>query len=382
LRLFLASPLAQIIYKTGIAYPAPVNLSYFWNFGIYATACLGVQIISGIILAMHYTPNIEFAFSSVEHIMRDVNLGWLLRYLHANGASFFFIVVYLHILRNFYYGSYVYPRHMLWIVGVVIFFLMIVTAFLGYVLPWGQMSFWGATVITNLFSAIPYIGNEIVAWLWGGFSVANPTLTRFFSLHFVIPFVILAFVGLHFILLHNTGSNNPLGINFSSEGGITFHPYFITKDLFGTIVLFSILAIILFFFPNILGHPDNYLEANPMLTPSHIVPEWYFLPFYAVLRAIPNKLVGVLALAAVIATLFILPYIHKPEIRTLDFRPLSLIVYASFIVVVLLLGWIGCQPIIYPYYQISQVLTLFYFLIILGIFPFVIWIEKQITKTS
>jgi ubiquinol-cytochrome c reductase cytochrome b subunit len=331
---------------------------------------------------MHYTPNIDLAFLSVEHIMRDVNLGWTLRYLHANGASMFFIAVYLHMGRNLYFGSFTYPRQTLWLVGVVIFFLMIIVSFLGYVLPWGQMSFWAATVITNLFSAIPVIGSDIVAWLWGGFSVANPTLTRFFSLHFTLPFLILAFVGLHFILLHITGSNNPLGLNFSSEGGICFHPYYTTKDLFGSILFLFFFMLIVYFFPNLLGHPDNYLEANAMVTPTHIVPEWYFLPLYAVLRAIPNKLLGVLALLCVIFSLFILPYIHKPEFRSLVFRPMSRYIFWVLIIDVFLLGWIGCQPISYPFYTISQLLTLLYFFIIFLAFPFIILVEKKMKVIS
>jgi len=276
-------PLIGTIYESLFSYPAPVNLTYLWNFGIYALVCLTIQIITGLALAMHYAPNIDLAFISVEHIMRDVNYGWLLRYVHANGASMFFIVVYIHMFRGLYYGSFIAPRQMLWIVGVAILLCMIITAFMGYVLPWGQMSFWGATVITNLFSAVPFFGQDIVAWLWGGFSIDNATLNRFYSLHFFLPFVITGLSGIHIALLHITGSNNPLGISYAGDSN-TFSPYYLVKDLYGIFWFLIFFGIFLFFAPNLLGHPDNYTPANPMVTPTHIVPEWYFLPFYAILR--------------------------------------------------------------------------------------------------
>lgn len=355
------SPLLSTVYASAINYPTPINLTYLWNFGIYALICLAIQIITGIALAMHYTPNIDLAFLSIEHIMRDVNYGWLIRYIHANGASMFFIVVYIHTLRGIYYGSFTYPRQSLWVVGVTILLCMIITAFMGYVLPWGQMSFWGATVITNLFSAIPFFGSEIVSWLWGGFAIDNATLTRFYSLHYFMPFIISALVGIHLLLLHQSGSNNPLGVSFSSEGGITMYPYYIIKDLYGVILFLIFFAIFLFFMPNFLGHPDNYIPANPMVTPPHIVPEWYFLPFYAILRAIPDKLTGVVALASAILSLFLLPILHKPEVRSMVMRPISRISFWCFVVSCLLLGWLGNQPVNYPFFELSQAITLTYF---------------------
>src|SRR3990167_4842275 len=297
-----------------IDYPTPINLNYFYGFGSLAGIMLVVQILTGIFLAMHYTPHIDLAFNSVEHIMRDVNNGWLIRYTHANGASFFFIVVYVHIFRGLYYGSYITPREGLWCSGVVIFILMMATAFMGYVLPWGQMSFWGATVITNLFSAIPLIGESIVTWLWGGFSVDNPTLNRFFALHYLLPFILVALVILHLVALHRHGSNNPTGVEVKTpKDTIPFHPYYTIKDFVGFGVYFIIFAGFIFFAPNYLGHPDNYIEANPMVTPPHIVPEWYFLPFYAILRSVPNKLVGVIAMFSAIGVLFALPWLDKNQ---------------------------------------------------------------------
>ena len=278
-----------------VDYPTPINISYFWGFGSLSGLMLVVQILTGVFLAIHYTPHVEIAFNSVEHIIRDVNNGWLLRYLHANGASFFFIVVYAHMFRGLYYGSYVHPREALWCSGVIILILIIATGFIGYVLPWGQISFWGATVITNLISAVPFVGESIVQWLWGGFSVDNPTLNRFFSLHYILPFVIAALALSHLVLLHENGSNNPLGVESKTEV-ISFYPYFYVKDLFGLILLFIIYFYFVFFSPNTLGHPDNYIPANPIVTPAHIVPEWYFLPFYAILRSIPHKLGGVIAI--------------------------------------------------------------------------------------
>jgi len=316
------NPLVDIVRAAAINYKAPLNLNTLWNFGVYSLVCLLTQIVSGIVLAMHYTAHIDLAFLSIEHIMRDVNYGWLIRYIHANGASMFFIVVYSHTFRGLYYSSYTQPRQLLWNVGVTILFLMIATAFMGYVLPWGQMSFWGATVITNLFSAIPVLGSDIVVWLWGGYSIANATLVRFFSLHFFFPIIIAALVGLHLHLLHLSGSSNPIGQNVNPSK-IFFTPYYIVKDLYGVITFLIFFTLFVFFYPNVLGHSDNYIPANPLVTPAHIVPEWYFLPFYAVLRSIPDKLLGVMALAACIVVLYFLPFISMPIIKSLKFRPIT-----------------------------------------------------------
>jgi len=344
-----------------IDYPTPINLNYLWSFGSAAGICLVIQILTGVFLAMHYCPHIDLAFESVEHIMTDVNNGWLIRYIHANGASMFFIVVYCHIFRGLYFGSYIYPRAKLWASGVVIFLLMMATAFMGYVLPWGQMSFWGATVITNLFSAIPLVGGSIVEWLWGGFSVSNATLNRFFSLHYLLPFLIAAFVIIHLSLLHKDGSNNPLGIN-SSTDNISFYPYFYVKDLFAFFILITLFSFFVFFFPNVLGHSDNYIPANPMSTPAHIVPEWYFLPFYAILRSIPNKSLGVLALVASIVVLFLLPFIVRPKVRNVLFKPMTLIYNQLFIANCIVLGFIGQSPLQEPFLSLGRASTLLYFL--------------------
>lgn len=360
-----------------IDYPTPVNQNYFYGFGSLAGLMLVIQIITGIFLAMHYTAHIDYAFNSVEHIMRDVNYGWLIRYIHANGASFFFIVVYIHIFRGLYYGSYMAPRQHLWCSGVVIFILMMATAFMGYVLPWGQMSFWGATVITNLFSAIPFVGQEIVYWLWGGFSVDNATLNRFFSLHFFLPFIIAGMSGLHLVLLHQYGSTNPLGVNVKSET-IPFFPYFYVKDLFGFVAMLLGFSIFIYYFPNTLGHPDNYIMADSMKTPLHIVPEWYFLPYYAILRAIPNKIGGVLAMFGAIVVLFIIPFTNSSEIRSSTFRPLYKILYWLLVVSFLLLGWIGQKPVDYPYTIIGLVPLVYYFLFFLVIIPFLGYFEKYL----
>nr|YP_010394008.1 apocytochrome b [Hyaloperonospora arabidopsidis]DAZ88016.1 TPA_asm: apocytochrome b [Hyaloperonospora arabidopsidis] len=362
-----------------IDYPTPINLNYFYGFGSLAGIMLVVQILTGIFLAMHYTSHIDLAFNSVEHIMRDVNNGWLIRYLHANGASFFFIVVYIHIFRGLYYGSYITPREALWCSGVVIFILMMATAFMGYVLPWGQMSFWGATVITNLFSAIPLIGKDIVDWLWGGFAVDNPTLNRFFSLHFTFPFVIVGAVLIHLILLHEVGSNNPLGITLKTEN-IPFYPYFYTKDLFGLMILFLIFFIFIFYYPNTLGHPDNYIEANPMKTPLHIVPEWYFLPFYAILRSIPNKIGGVIAMFGSLIILLTIPFTNSSEIRSTAFRPLFKICYWLLVVTFLLLGWVGQCPVEYPYTEIGIISMIYYFLFFIIIIPFLGKFEAYLVR--
>ncbi len=357
-------------------YPTPKNLNYFWNFGSLAGVSLVIMIVTGIVLAMSYTPHVDHAFQSVERIMRDVNHGWLLRYIHMNGASFFFIVVFIHIFRGLYYGSYKAPRELLWILGVLILLLMMATAFMGYVLPWGQMSFWGATVITNLFSAIPFIGDSIVTMLWGGFSVDNPTLNRFFALHYLMPFLIVGVVILHLVALHRFGSNNPIGIDPSGpQDTVPFHPYYTIKDFFGLSVFLSLFAAAIFFFPNFMGHPDNYIPANPMQTPAHIVPEWYFLPFYAILRAVPDKLGGVLAMFGAIAVLFILPWLDRSPIRSGNFRPIFRIFFWVFLADCIALGYLGGMPAEGIYVVLSRVATAWYFLHFLVILPLLSVIE-------
>lgn len=360
--------LAGVLNSHVIDYPTPSNLTYAWSFGSTAGICLVIQILTGVFLAMHYTPHIDLAFNSVEHIMRDVNNGWLIRYMHANGASMFFIVVYCHIFRGLYYGSYMFPRQLLWCSGVVIFILMMATAFMGYVLPWGQMSFWGATVITNLFSAIPFVGGAIVEWLWGGFSVDNATLNRFFSLHFLVPFLIAGVTIVHLALLHEHGSNNPVGTE-SSVDKVPFYPYFYVKDLLAFFGLITVFATFVFYFPNAMGHPDNYIPANPMVTPSHIVPEWYFLPFYAVLRSIPDKLGGVAAMGGALVVLFTIPFINTSEIRGPQFRPLFRIAFWLLVVDFLILGWIGQKAVETPFIEIGQVATVIYFAFFLFVIP-------------
>lgn len=357
-----------------IDYPTPVNLNYMWSFGSTAGLCLVIQLITGIFLAMHYTPHIDLAFGSVEHIMSDVNNGWLIRYLHANGASMFFIVVYCHIFRGLYYGSYIFPRERLWASGVIIFLLMMATAFMGYVLPWGQMSFWGATVITNLFSAIPFVGSFIVEWLWGGFSVSNATLNRFFSLHYLMPFVIVGLVLVHLSLLHKDGSNNPLGINTNVDT-VSFYPYFYVKDLFSFLLLVIFFAFFVFFYPNALGHADNYIPANPLVTPPHIVPEWYFLPFYAILRSIPDKLGGVVAMVSAILILLLLPFINTSKIRSSKFRPIFGVAYWFLVIDFLILGWIGQKPVETPFIEVGMGATAFYFFFLLILIPAIGYIE-------
>jgi ubiquinol-cytochrome c reductase cytochrome b subunit len=363
-----------------IDYPTPINLNYFWSFGSAAGIALVIQILTGIFLAMHYTPHIDLAFKSVEHIMRDVNNGWLIRYLHANGASMFFIVVYCHIFRGLYFGSYMYPRARLWISGVILFFLMMATAFMGYVLPWGQMSFWAATVITNLFSAIPIIGTTIVEWLWGGFSVSNATLNRFFSLHYLLPFLLVGVTIIHLSLLHKDGSNNPLGINKNAEM-IPFYPYFYVKDLFAFFIFMGIFLMFVFFSPNVLGHPDNYIAANSLVTPPHIVPEWYFLPFYAILRSIPNKLGGAAAMFSAIIVLMALPFINTSKVRSARFRPLFSLCYWFFLADFILLGWIGQKPAESPYIELGALTTfLYFFFLIIGI-PLIGLIESYFVNS-
>nr|ALO77166.1 cytochrome b [Phloiophilus edwardsi] len=354
-----SSPLIKIINNSLIDLPTPSNISNMWNFGSLLGLCLMTQIITGLFLAMHYTPNVLMAFDSVVHITRDVNLGWLMRTLHANGASFFFICLYMHIGRGIFYSSY--KLTLTWIMGVIILFATMATAFLGYVLPWGQMSFWGATVITNLLSAIPYLGTMIVQWLWGGFAVDNATLNRFFSLHFMLPFIVSALVMIHLLFLHQTGSNNPLGLN-SNIDKISFHPYFSIKDLSSMILVWTLLIILLLTNPYMLGDPDNFIPANPLVTPIHIQPEWYFLFAYAILRSIPNKLGGVIALVMSIAILLLMPFINQTNKMSLEFFPFSKILFWTFITIVILLTWIGARPVEDPYIITGQILTVLYFL--------------------
>lgn len=338
--------------------PAPSNFSVWWNFGSLLGLCLGIQIVTGLFLAIHYTAHVDLAFSSVVHISRDVNYGWLLRAIHANGASWFFICLYFHAGRGMYYGSYIYLHT--WNIGVVLLFITMGTAFLGYVLPWGQMSFWGATVITNLLSAVPYVGQIMVEWIWGGFAVDNATLTRFFTLHFVLPFAIAALTFLHLLFLHETGSNNPLGLNSDGEK-VPFHPYYSFKDIVGFLVLLFLLSILVLFSPQLLTDPENFIPANPLVTPVHIQPEWYFLFAYAILRSIPNKLGGVLALVLAVAILFILPFTHQGKFRALSFYPVNQVLFWFFIGVFGILTWIGACPVEMPYVEIGQIFTILYF---------------------
>nr|YP_010692916.1 cytochrome b [Anastrepha ludens]WCB98019.1 cytochrome b [Anastrepha ludens]WCB98032.1 cytochrome b [Anastrepha ludens] len=352
-------PLFKIANNALVDLPAPINISAWWNFGSLLGLCLIIQILTGLFLAMHYTADINLAFNSVNHICRDVNYGWLLRTLHANGASFFFICIYLHIGRGIYYGSYLFTPT--WLVGVLILFLVMATAFMGYVLPWGQMSFWGATVITNLLSAIPYLGIDLVQWVWGGFAVDNATLTRFFTFHFILPFIVLAMTLIHLLFLHQTGSNNPIGLN-SNIDKIPFHPYFTYKDIVGFIIMIMVLLLLTLINPYLLGDPDNFIPANPLVTPVHIQPEWYFLFAYAILRSIPNKLGGVIALVLSIAILAILPFYHLSNFRGIQFYPVNKILFWIMVVTVILLTWIGARPVEDPYVLVGQILTVVYFL--------------------
>nr|YP_010439971.1 cytochrome b [Mastax latefasciata]UTD45017.1 cytochrome b [Mastax latefasciata] len=354
----LNHPLFKIFNNSLIDLPSPSNISLWWNFGSLTGVCLMIQIISGIFLAMHYSASIDLAFNTVNHICRDVNYGWLLRTLHANGASFFFICIYIHIGRGMYYGSYKFINT--WMIGVIILLMVMGTAFMGYVLPWGQMSFWGATVITNLLSAIPYIGTMIVQWLWGGFAVDNATLTRFFTIHFLLPFIITALVMIHLLFLHQTGSNNPLGIN-SNIDKIPFHPYFSFKDLMGFIIMIMMLMILTLLNPYYLNDPDNFIPANPLVTPIHIQPEWYFLFAYAILRSIPNKLGGVIALLMSILILMFIPFINKSNFQSLKFYPLNQMLFWLFFIILILLTWIGTKPVEEPYIITGQILTIMYF---------------------
>ena len=361
-------------------YPTPKNLNYWWTFGGILTFCLITQIVTGLTLAMHYIAHADMAFESVEHIMRDVNYGWLIRYIHANGASMFFLAVYIHIFRSLFYGSYKAPREIIWIIGIIIYLLMMAAAFMGYVLPWGQMSFWGATVITNLFSAIPLVGEGIVTWLWGGYSVDNPTLTRFFTLHYLIPFLILGLVVLHIWALHVPGNNNPVGIDIKkpSKDTVPFHPYIVIKDGFALLMFMIVFAFFVFYTPNILGHADNYIEANPMVTPAHIVPEWYLLPFYAILRSVPDKLLGVVAMLSAILILAALPWLDTSKIRSAVFRPLYKQFYWILVADVLILGYVGAMPAEGLYLLIARVATAYYFLHFLLILPVLGMKEKTL----
>jgi len=359
-------------------YPTPKNLNYWWTFGGILTFFLIIQIITGLVLAMHYVAHADLAFGSVEHIMRDVNYGWLIRYLHANGSSMFFLAVYIHIFRALFYGSYKAPREMIWIIGMLIYMLMMATAFMGYVLPWGQMSFWAATVITNLFSAIPLVGESITSWLWGGYAVGSPTLTRFYSLHYLMPFLIFGLVILHIWALHIPGNNNPVGIDIKkpSKETVPFHPYIIIKDLYALLIFLIIFLGFVFFVPNVLGHPDNYIEANPMVTPSHIVPEWYLLPFYAILRSVPDKLGGVVVMFAAVFILMLLPWLDTSKVRSAVFRPLYKVFFWILVIDVIVLGYIGANPPEGMYLIIGRIATIYYFVHFILIMPLLGFKEK------
>nr|BAI53514.1 cytochrome b [Monognathus jesperseni] len=369
-------PLLKMVNDSIVDLPTPANINAWWNLGSILGLCLVVQVLTGLLMAMHYASDVSTAFSSVTHICRDVNYGWLLRNIHANGASLFFVCLYLHIARGLYYGSYLYKKT--WSVGVILFMLVMVTAFMGYVLPWGQMSFWGATVITNLLSAAPYMGEPLVQWVWGGFAVDKATLTRFFTLHFLFPFIIMAMTALHLLFLHETGSNNPTGLN-SQGDKVPFHPYFTYKDLFGFIGALFTLSFIALYFPNILGDPDNFSPANPMITPPHIKPEWYFLFAYAILRSIPNKLGGVLALLFSVLILLLVPILHFSKQRALTFRPASQMMFWLLVTNMLILTWVGGMPVEYPYVTIGRLASILYFsLFLLGV-PLTAWWENKIS---
>jgi ubiquinol-cytochrome c reductase cytochrome b subunit len=386
-------PIVRLGWDSFVDFPTPRNLNYWYTFGGILTVCLMIQIITGIVLAMHYVPHIDYAFASVERIDRDVNFGWLLRNIHANGASMFFLAVYLHMLRGLYYGSYKAPRELLWILGVVIYLLMMAAAFLGYVLPWGQMSYWGAMVITNLFGALPLIGTPITEWLWGGFSVGNATLNRFFSLHYLIPFLIAGIVGLHVWALHVPGNNNPTGLSIKTKADtLPFHPYYTVKDGFAIIVYMIIFAFFVFYWPDALGHADNYIEANPLATPAHIVPEWYLLPFYAILRAVPDKLGGVLMMFGAIAVLFVLPWLDTSKVRSMRYRPLARWFFLFFVIACLGLGWVGAElpdnkvPVLgaigLNFLWMGRILTIYYFAYFLVILPLLGFIEKPTPRPA
>ena len=380
-RVLLKDPLVAFVNSHIVDYPTPSNLNYFWSFGSMGGIILVVQIISGILLAMHYTPHIDLAFLSLEYLMRQVDFGWLIRYIHANGASMFFGVIYLHIARGVFYSSYAYPRGQLWISGIIIFILMMATGFMGYVLPWGQMSFWGVTVITNFFTAIPFVGTEIVEWLWGGFTIKNPTLNRFFSLHFTMPFIIAGATILHLSVLHRDGSNNPLGAE-ANNSVIGFYPYFYAKDLFAFSFFLTIFSFFVMLAPNYLGHPDNYIMADPFQTPKHIVPEWYFLPFYAILRSIPDKVGGIVIMGGAIIMLLIFPLINVAETRSPLFRPLYKFFVMFFLSNFLLLGYLGQSSTDYPFSIIGQLSTFYYFFFLIFIVLGLGVVEKILTTNK
>lgn len=375
MRIRKENPIISPINSTLVDLPTPSSISYLWNFGSLLGFCLVIQILTGIFLAMHYCADVSIAFSSVVHIMRDVNYGFILKFLHANGASAFFICVYIHIARGLYYGSYL--KTHLWFSGISLFLIMMLTAFIGYVLPWGQMSFWGATVITNFVSAVPYIGNDIVQWIWGGFSVSNATLNRFFSLHYLFPFILVGLMIIHIVLLHEAGSNSPVGLNPNSDK-VQFHIYFTAKDAYGFALLAILISILVFFIPNVLGDPENFIKANPLVTPIHIMPEWYFLFAYAILRAIPNKLGGVIALVLSIVILAILPIVHTSKLKGLAFRPLAKIFYWIFMANFILLTWIGSKPVEEPFILIGQISSIIYFSYFLLCIPLLGYLENYL----